>query len=208
MIPFAQVTMNKLISDYRSLVPMLREYGFAAVAFSYPQQQRLGSSTLAWSDDSELVQFTSPDLVAAFDAVDHLRNEFPVNNPSASIADMKRHLRGEPEQFVCYGGYKSFYMDWNYDVWRCDAWGEPMCSIWDFGSAQLIRDGCTACIADCYRDSSVMLHFAVSMGDALELLQQGRMIAALKTLVNRRTLVSIEAIAQNARSLTQLAKVG
>jgi len=30
----------------------------------------------------------------------------------------------------------------------------------------LVRDGCTACMADCYRDSSVMLHAAVSLGDA------------------------------------------
>lgn len=208
MTPFAQVTMNKLISDYGSLVPVLRDLGFAAVAFSYPQQARLGSTTLAWSDDSGLVNFTSPDLVAAFDSVDALRAEFPVNNPSASVADMKRHLRGEPERFVCYGGYKSFYMDWNYDVWRCDAWSTPMCSVWDFGTAPLVRDGCTACIADCYRDSSVMLHFAVSLGDAMDQLQEGRLWDALKTLVNGKTAASIGAIAENARALSRLAKVG
>jgi hypothetical protein len=30
--------------------------------------------------------------------------------------DMKRHLRGAPERFACYGGFKSFYLDWNYDL--------------------------------------------------------------------------------------------
>jgi hypothetical protein len=59
-------------------------------------------------------------------------------------------------------------MDWNFDMWRCDAWNKRMCSVWEFEEAQLIRDGCTACLADCYRDSSVMLHFAVSLGDAME----------------------------------------
>lgn len=39
--PLAQVTMSKLIGDYRELVPLLREMGFAAVAFSYPQGMRL-----------------------------------------------------------------------------------------------------------------------------------------------------------------------
>jgi MoaA/NifB/PqqE/SkfB family radical SAM enzyme len=107
--PLAQITMSKLISDYRALVPLLRDLGFVAVAFSYPQRARLGSSSLAWSADSRLVNFTPPELISAFDAVDDLRSEFPVNNPHASIADMKRHLRGEPERFVCYGGYKSFY---------------------------------------------------------------------------------------------------
>jgi MoaA/NifB/PqqE/SkfB family radical SAM enzyme len=170
--PFAQVTMNKLIRDYRDLVPMLRDYGFAAVAFSYPQQQRLGSTTLAWSDDSSLVKFSPDELVSAFEDVDALRSHFPVNNPSASIADMKRHLRGESESFACYAGYKSFYMDWNYNMWRCDAWSEPMCPVWDFANAPFVRDGCTACLADCYRDSSVMLHFAVALGDAMDSLRK------------------------------------
>lgn len=204
----AQVTMNKLIADYCSLIPMLRDYGFSAVAFSYPQQAKLGSTTLAWSDDSRLVHFKDEELIAAFDAVNGLRSEFPVNNPSASIADMKRHLRGEPEKFVCYAGYKSFYMDWNYDVWRCDAWNKPMCSVWDFGTVPFVRDGCTACIADCYRDSSVMLHFTVSLADSLDQLGEGRGFTALKTLLNRRTLTSIAAVAGNARIFSRLAKVG
>jgi hypothetical protein len=206
--PFAQVTMSKLIGDYHALVPMLREYGFAAVAFSYPQQAKLGSTTLAWSADSQLVQFSKDELVAAFDAVDELRSEFPVNNPSASIADMKRHLRGQPEKFACYAGYKSFYMDWNYDVWRCDAWSSPMCSVWEFATAPFVRDGCTACIADCYRDSSVMLHFAVALGDAADAVFEGRLLAAVKILASRANLASIGAVVQNTRSLSSLARVG
>jgi MoaA/NifB/PqqE/SkfB family radical SAM enzyme len=208
MTALAQVTMSKLISNYRDLAPFLRDLGFSAVAFSYPQRARLGSSSLAWSDQSDLVNFTDPELIAAFDAVDSLRSDFPVSNPRASVADMKRHLRGEKEQFVCYGGYKSFYMDWNFNIWRCDAWKEPLCSVWDFENTPLVRDGCTACIADCYRDSSVMLHFAVSLGDAADHLSEGRVIAALRALANRSNLVSLGAIASNAQVLSRLAKVG
>lgn len=208
MTPFAQVTMSKLIRDYQELVPMLREYGFAAVAFSYPQQAKLGSTTLAWSDDSSLVRFTPEELVDAFDSADALRSRFPVNNPSASIADMKRHLLGRPEKFACYAGYKSFYMDWNYDVWRCDAWKEPMCSVWEFGSAPFVRDECTACIADCYRDSSVMLHFAVSLGDAANALSEGRLLGALKALASGKNVASLGAVVQNTRALARLPRLG
>ena len=206
--PLAQVTISKLIDDYRALVPFLRELGFEAVAFSYPQRTRLGSSSLAWSADSNLVNFTDPELVRAFEAVDDLHSVFRVNNPRASIADMKRHLRGEREHFVCYGGYKSFYMDWNYDVWRCDAWQERMCSVWEFAETPLVRDGCTACIADCYRDSSVMLHFAVSLGDALDCLSEGRIITALQSIVDGRNLESLGAVIGNAPVLSRLAKLG
>lgn len=208
MTPIAQVTMSKLVGDYQRLVPFLRDLNFAAVAFSYPQRARLGSSSLAWSDSSTLVNFTDPELVAAFDAVDQLRTEFPVNNPRASTADMKRQLTGEEQHFVCYGGYKSFYMDWNFDIWRCDAWKERLCSVWDFERTALIRDGCTACIADCYRDSSVMLHFAVSLGDAADQFARGQVFAALKTLATKANLSSLGAVADNARILSHLAKVG
>jgi len=208
MTPLAQVTMSKLIGDYKALAPALRELGFAAVAFSYPQTRQLGSSSLAWSDSSALMNFSSKELVAAFDSVDELRSKFPVNNPRASVADMKRHIRGEREKFACYGGYKSFYMDWNYDMWRCDSWSERISSVWDFASAPLIRDGCTACVADCYRDSSVMLHFAVSLGDALDALKHGRVGSAVAALADTRNLLSLGAVIENANVLSSLAKVG
>jgi len=68
MTALAQVTMSKLIGDCHALVPLLRNLGFSAVAFSYPQQARLGSSSLAWSSDSRLVNFESTELIEAFDA--------------------------------------------------------------------------------------------------------------------------------------------
>ena len=204
MVAIAQVAMSKLVSNYAALAPFLRDLGFAAVAFSYPQQARLGSSSLAWSEKSELMRFSNGELLSAFEGVDELRKSFPVNNPRASVADMKRHLRGEREKFVCYGGYKSFYMDWNYDMWRCDAWSKPLCSVWDFADAALVRDGCTACIADCYRDSSVMLHFAVSLGDALDHLGEGRLGAALEALADSRNWTSLAAVAGNFKVLNRL----
>ena len=208
MTPLAQVTMSKLLGDYRDLVPLLRELGFDAVAFSYPQTARLGSSSLAWSSDSQLMSFTNQEMIAAFDSVDAMRSEFPVNNPSASVADMKRHLRGELETFECYGGFKSFYMDWNYDMWRCDSWSQKISSVWDFADAPPVRDGCTACVADCYRDSSVMLHFAVSLADTLNHLRKGRVRAATKTILDRRNFVSLASVLENAHVLARLARLG
>jgi MoaA/NifB/PqqE/SkfB family radical SAM enzyme len=206
--PVAQVTMSRLIKNYRELAPFLRQLGFESVSFSYPQRARLGSSSLAWSATSKLMNFDNSELVKAFDDVDDLRKVFAVNNPRASTDDMKRHLRREPERFVCYGGYKSFYMDWNFDIWRCDAWNEPHCAVWDFAKTPLVRDGCTACIADCYRDSSVMLHFAVSLGDAIDDMRHGRVLAAIESLANSRNASSLGAVAGNLRVLSHLAKVG
>ncbi len=208
IIPLAQVAMSKLVRNYSDLVPMLNELGFEAVAFSYPQRMRLGSSSLAWSSDSDLMKFTDDEVIQAFEEIDKLRHKFRVNNPTASIADMKHHLRGEPQRFPCYGGYKSFYMDWNFDVWRCDAWPQPMCSVWDFGKASFVRDGCTACVADCYRDSSVMLHFVVSVGDAMTSLRKGKLSASLRSLLDRRNLTSLHEVLDNSAVLSRLARLG
>jgi MoaA/NifB/PqqE/SkfB family radical SAM enzyme len=208
MDALASVTMSRLVGDYRRLAPLLAELGFRAVTFSYPQRLPHGSTSLIWSDDCDLMDFDEGELVRAFEAIDDLRELFPVTNPRASIADMKRHLRGEPEHFGCYGGYKSFYMDWNYDVWRCESWDRRLCAVWDFERAALVRDGCTACIADCYRDSSVMLQFAVALGDSLEQLGHGHAWMALKALAQKRNLTSLGAIAANARLMPRLAARG
>jgi hypothetical protein len=49
-------------------------------------------------------------------------------------------------------------------------------------------------MSTCYRDSAVMLHFAVSLGDALGHFRQGRMLAAARdlfTATNARSLGSV-----------------
>ena len=208
MTPVASVTMNKLIGDYPALVPFLQDLGFAAVSFSYPRKAALGSSSLVYSEDSSLVDFTPDELIDAFRAVDGLRGRIPVQNPRASLEDMQRHVRGETETFPCFGGYKHFFLDWQFELYRCEAWNERMCSVWDFEKTPLIRDGCTACTTDCYRDSGVMLHFAVSLGDAFDHLARGRVDKAAGALFTRANLRSAKAVADHGRVLARMAKLG
>jgi Predicted Fe-S oxidoreductases len=206
--PVASVTMSRLIPDYDALVDFLKELGFAAVTFSYPRKAPLGSSSLVWSEDSDLVDLPPRELLAAFDAVDALRDRFPVHNPRASVADMKRRLRGEPERFVCLAGYKYFYLDWNYDLWRCEDWNAPLCSVWDFDASRMIRDGCQACTTDCYRDASVMLHMAVALGDAFARVSEGKLAAAARAVANRQTADSLGAVLRQGNRLGRLSGIG
>jgi hypothetical protein len=167
LTPIASVAMSRPRHGLPGAGRFLRELGFAAVTFSYPRKAPLGSSSLVWSEDSDLVDLSAAELLAAFDAVDEVREIIPVHNPRASIADMRRRLRGEAERFHCLAGYKYFYLDWNYDLWRCEDWNAPLCPVWEFEPGKTIRDGCQACTTDCYRDASVMLHFAVAPGRRL-----------------------------------------
>jgi hypothetical protein len=69
-----------------------------------------------------------------------------------------------------------------------------MCNIYEFGASKLIRDGCTRCMIDCYRDSSVLQFVAISASDAWNNLKRGKLIAAAKTMVDSRNLASLKAV--------------
>src|SRR5674476_1074018 len=105
--------------------------------------------------------------------------------------EMQRHLRGEKEKFGCLGGHKYFYLDWNLDLYRGHFWETPMCKVYDWDDSKLIRNGCTRCMIDCYRDPSVLQYFAISTSDAYNNLKKGRLGAAAKNIFDSRNLTSI-----------------
>jgi MoaA/NifB/PqqE/SkfB family radical SAM enzyme len=190
----ASVTASKLVEDYDKLPAFLTELGFHSCTFSYPLTA-LGSSYLSFSD-SKLVAYTTEELLGVFEKIREMKRKsgFPVVNPRESLAEMQRHLRGEPERFGCLGGHKYFYLDWRLNLYRCHFWETPMCSIYEFDQSKLIRDGCTRCMIDCYRDPSVLQFAAISASDAWQNLKQGKLLAAAKKVLDRRNLTSLQAV--------------
>jgi len=188
--------MSRLVGDYAALPDFLRALGFDAVTFSYPLSS-LKSSYLSYRA-SDLVTYTAEELFAAFEAVKTLKKGFSVLNPTASLEDMQRHLRGEPERFVCLGGYKFFYLDWHLNLYRCHNWDRPMCHITEFDTVERVRDGCTACMIDCYRDDSVMQHIAVAVSDGVAAARKGQFRQAWRFLFDRRSLISLKTVLEEA----------
>ena len=190
----ASVTSSRLIDDYDKLPAFLRELGFKSCTFSYPLSS-LASSYLSFSD-SKLVSYRTDELIGVFEKIKQMkrRSGFPVVNPAESLTEMQRHLSREPEKFGCLGGYKYFYLDWNLDLYRCHFWERPMCKIHEFDQSKLIRDGCTRCMIDCYRDPSVLQFIAVNASDAWHNLKRGRLLAAAKNVFDRRNLTSLKAV--------------
>ena len=115
-------------------------------------------------------------LVEAAKAVQTYCDAVFAAQTDASLAEMIAFLRRDRQRFECFGGYKYFLMDWDLNVYRCDFWSEPMGTIWEFADVPFIRDGCTRCMSDCYRDSSVYLALAVALGDAVGYLRRGRIV--------------------------------
>lgn len=192
----ASVTMSRLIEDYSRLPLFLKTLGFESVTFSYPLTH-LDSSFLGFAD-SGLVSFKPEELAACFDAVLGLRQQFHVVNPVASLEDMKRFLRGQPQLFDCLGGYKYFYLDWDLKLWRCHHWEKPIGSILDMERIPTVRDGCQRCMIDCMRDPSVLQHAAVSLGDALGHLRCGSPVKAASALLTRKNRTSVRSALEQA----------
>jgi MoaA/NifB/PqqE/SkfB family radical SAM enzyme len=187
----ASVTMSRLL-DYDALPGFLESLGFDSVTFSYPVTS-LGSNFLGFSEN-DLVKFSAEELLLAFDEVKRLKKRFRVVNPTPSLEEMQRFLRGEEQRYACLAGFQYFYLDWNLDLWRCHNWDKPMCSIYDFDGSQRVRDGCTRCMLDCYRDSSVMQGIGVAAHDAWQALRGGRLREAGKALTRSSNLASVRSL--------------
>jgi MoaA/NifB/PqqE/SkfB family radical SAM enzyme len=187
----ASVTMSRLV-DYEALPAFLTSLGFTSVTFSYPLRH-LDSNFLGYSD-SKLIDFTNDELDEAFERIKRLKKRFQVVNPTPSIEEMQRFVKNEAQRFPCLGGFQYFHLDWHLQLWRCHNWEKPMCSIYEFDGSQRIRDGCTRCMIDCYRDSSVMQHVGVSVHDAYQALRAGKLGQAAKALARPTNLGSLRAI--------------
>lgn len=198
----ASITMSRLIKDYSDIPAFIESLGFHSITFSYPLQT-LGSSYLGFSD-SGLVSYTADELVALFDKVKELKTKFHVVNPTASLEDMQRFVKKETQLFPCLGGLKYFYLDWNLNMYRCHHWATPMCTIYEFDSTKLIRDGCTACMIDCYRDSSVLQYNAIAISDAFQHAKKGHLIKSAKTIFDKRTFKSLKSVLQDLSWISHL----
>ena len=190
----ASITASRLIDDYEKLPAFLETLGFKSCTFSYPLTS-LASSYLSFSD-SGLVNYSKDELIALFEKIKTLKRNsaFPVVNPRESLDEMQRHLRGQKEKFGCLGGHKYFYLDWKLDLYRCHFWETPMCQVWEWDESKLIRDGCTRCMIDCYRDPSVLQFVAISASDAWKNLKQGNLAGAAKNILDARNLTSLKAV--------------
>jgi len=190
----ASITASRLIDDYDKLPAFLETLGFESCTFSYPLTS-LASSYLSFSD-SGLVNYSKGELIELFEKIKRMKQSsgFPVVNPAESLSEMQRHLRGEEEKFGCLGGHKYFYLDWNLDLYRCHFWERPMCKVHEWNESKLIRDGCTRCMIDCYRDPSVLQFAAISASDAWNNLKRGKLLAAAKNVLDSRNLTSLKAV--------------
>jgi MoaA/NifB/PqqE/SkfB family radical SAM enzyme len=201
----ASVTVNRLV-NYEELPDTLQRLGFEAVGCSYPRRSPLGSTSLVFNGDSRLVDFDRDELLDAVAAIDRFKSRFPVVNPRASLAEVARYIRGEPQAVPCVGGHKYFYLDWNLNIWRCEAWKEPLGSVFDLDRIPDRRDPCNACMVACYRNASMLMHAGVAAGDVARSLARGDIGAAGASLFHRGVGLSLGAVVEQLTLIRRIVK--
>jgi MoaA/NifB/PqqE/SkfB family radical SAM enzyme len=200
----ASVTISRLV-HYDDLPKTLWYLEFDGVEFSYPRQEALGSTSLVYSQESRLVDLTRDELLGALEAIRRLKKRYPVFNSAASLAEVGRFARGEPQHVPCVGGYKYFYLDWNLDIWRCEAWHEKLGSVFDLDNISDQRDPCNACMMGCYRHASMLMHCGISATDALAAMMGGDVTAAAAALFRRGVAMSLWTLIEEAPHIRRLA---
>jgi MoaA/NifB/PqqE/SkfB family radical SAM enzyme len=200
----AVCTVSKLV-DISRLGDALDYLGCDAVSFSYPRKEAFGSTSLVYNPDSDLVDYTPRELEKAIDDILALKTRFTVMNPAAALADLRRFARGEEQRIACVGGRKYFYLDWNLDLWRCENWHEPMGSVLDLDTLPDYNDRCTGCNQNCYRDTSAMMHFGVTVSDFIRDTANGHIGAALGRLAQPGLGASLGAMIAEAAVIQKLA---
>jgi MoaA/NifB/PqqE/SkfB family radical SAM enzyme len=191
---WASVTVSRLV-NYDALPPMLDSLGFDAVSFSFPRREPFGSTSLVFDPASPLIDMTTEELVDALQAIERLRKKFPVSNPATSVEEVVRFVQGQEQRIPCVGGQKYFYIDWNLDIWRCEAWAEPMGSVFDLDSIPDQREPCFNCMMACYRSASAMMHGAIALTDAAHDFVRGDIPAALHAIGRRGVAYSLRSLA-------------
>ena len=197
----ASTTMSRLV-NYDALPDFLESLNFSSVTFSYPLTA-LKSNYLGRAQ-SDLIDYSPKELLELLERVKDLKKRFHVVNPTPSLEEMKRFLRNGDQYYPCLAGYKYFYLDWNLDLWRCYNWEKPMCSIFEFDGSQRVRDGCTLCMIDCFRDASVLHHIGISFSDAFQSLCLGKPSEAIKALVRKGNLGSIRALLEQLQWIIRI----
>jgi len=124
-----------------------------------------------------------------------------VSIDSANLAEHERN-RGLP----CIGGHKYFYLDWNLDIWRCDAWHVPLGSVFDLDHIPDQREPCHACMMTCYRSGSMLMHAAVAATDAARALAAGHIGTAVASLFRRSVAQSLWALVEETPQMRRLAR--
>jgi MoaA/NifB/PqqE/SkfB family radical SAM enzyme len=150
------VTATVLISDFNhlSLEPLFakcKELGYDFISVNYPVFSPSPTYTLG----GDAIKLSKNDLVVALKEVLVLKKSYDIVNPRLSIENIISFLEGEKPRFPCLGGYRSFFLDWTFQVFPCMCFEKSMGNIFEMDKGDIKKRTCNLCNMSWYRDFSI-----------------------------------------------------
>lgn len=177
----ASTTISRLLElehdDFRQLLEHNEKLGLRGTYFCYPMSNM--ESTYALGGDEQLISYTSAELIDIFLHIKELKRQgHPIDNSLETLDVTLDWLQGRKSRYPCLGGYKTFYLDWNLNLFRCmkksDLIG-PILEL-DVNHVKLERIECEDCLISCMREPSIYFHGLRSIIPILRLALRSRYV--------------------------------
>jgi MoaA/NifB/PqqE/SkfB family radical SAM enzyme len=196
---YAGVVLGTHTRDVPGLMDLIRSWGFRKVIFSYPQTSMASSYRAA--EDCEFTRITELDATHLVEGVEEGKRShlsMSVFNTRENLAEFLRAQSGLPTSFECPAGLSQFYLDWDYDLYRCFNDGTRLGNL-----VELAREGvplrfgpgrCAGCTQQAFLDYASFYHaFGVARAevDSLRRLDLRVALSLLGDARNRRALGSL-----------------
>jgi MoaA/NifB/PqqE/SkfB family radical SAM enzyme len=170
----ASTTISRLLTlegdDFRKLLEYCQRLGFRGVYFCHPMREMESTYTLGGNGD--LVTYSRGELREILTHLLELKRAgYAIDNSVETIQVGLAYLQGRRSNYPCLGGYKTFYLDWNLDLFRCMRKGDligPLLEL-DTENLKLERVECDDCLISCMREPSIYFHGPKSIVPMLRL---------------------------------------
>ncbi|MBN1696568.1 MAG: radical SAM protein [Spirochaetales bacterium] len=138
----------------RELFQKCKDIGFDMISVNYPEF----SESPVYTIGGDAINLTKLELVSALNDVMELKKEFNIINTRPSIRNILKYLQNEPPDYMCLGGYKVVFVDWNYNVYPCMFLGRSLGNLFELNREDFKYAPCNKCNMSWYRDLSIYLH--------------------------------------------------
>jgi MoaA/NifB/PqqE/SkfB family radical SAM enzyme len=138
----------------KELFEKCKQIGFNMISVNYPEF----SESPVYTIGGEAAKLTKKELISALNDVIDLKKEYNIINPPHSVKNIIKYLQNEPPDYMCLGGYRVVFVDWNYNVYPCMYLGKSLGKIFDLTRKDFKKVPCNECNMSWYRDFSTYLH--------------------------------------------------
>jgi MoaA/NifB/PqqE/SkfB family radical SAM enzyme len=141
---FNHKSMDKLFEKCEAM-------GFDQISVNYPEFSESPVYTLGGS----AIDLTKEEIIEGLEEVKRLKKKHLIINSKISLDNIITFLKGDTPKYLCLGGSKTFFIDWNFNVYPCMHHGRDMGDVLALKKSDFVQEPCNDCNMSWYRDISI-----------------------------------------------------